>query len=167
MLDRSHAAFAEWRATTAEERASILERVADAYDDRSRELGELIAAEMGKPLQQSIGKAELAASIYRWYATHGPDLLPTRAAGPAGSTGITGADRADRPPRRRDALELPLLPGGALRRPEPDGGQHDHPEACGDLRRLSLEVMAQILHEAGVPRDAYANVFASHDQIAD
>ncbi|MGO1201525.1 MAG: aldehyde dehydrogenase family protein, partial [Dermabacteraceae bacterium] len=75
VLDRSHAAFAEWRATTAEERASILERVADAYDDRSRELGELIAAEMGKPLQQSIGEAELAASIYRWYATHGPDLL--------------------------------------------------------------------------------------------
>src|SRR5690606_4210558 len=31
----------------------------------------------------------------------------------------------------------------------------------------SAEVMAGILHDAGVPADAYVNVFADHDQIAD
>src|SRR5699024_256367 len=85
VLSRSHTAYTEWRATAAQERASILERVADAYDDRSRELGELIAVEMGKPLQQAIGEAELAGSIYRWYATHGPELLQPEQLDPQGA----------------------------------------------------------------------------------
>src|SRR5690625_6795812 len=31
----------------------------------------------------------------------------------------------------------------------------------------SSETMARILHQAGVPTDAYLNVFASHDQLAE
>ena len=38
-----------------------------------------------------------------------------------------------------------------------------HAEICAG----SAEVMAGILHDAGVPDDAYVNVFADHDQIAE
>lgn len=85
VLRRTHAAYPDWRGTPPERRAEILERVADAYDSRSEELGRLIATEMGKPLAQGIGEAELAGSIYRWYATHGPELLQDEQLDPQGA----------------------------------------------------------------------------------
>ena len=166
VLDRSHAAFAEWRATAAKERASILERVADAYDDRSRELGELIAVEMGKPLQQSIGEAELAGSIYRWYATHGPDLLQPEQLDPQGAQESLVQTEPIGPLVGVMPWNYPYYQVARFVAPNLMAGNTiilKHAEICAG----SSEVMAQILHEAGVPRDAYANVFASHDQIAD
>ena len=166
VLDRSHAAFAEWRATAAKERASILERVADAYDDRSRELGELIAVEMGKPLQQAIGEAELAGSIYRWYATHGPDLLQPEQLDPQGAQESLVQTEPIGPLVGVMPWNYPYYQVARFAAPNLMAGNTiilKHAEICAG----SSEVMAQILHEAGVPRDAYANVFASHDQIAD
>jgi len=166
VLDRSHTAFTTWRAAAAQERAAILERVADAYDGRSRELGELIAIEMGKPLQQAIGEAELAASIYRWYATHGPDLLESEQLDPQGAQESLVQTAPIGPLVGVMPWNYPYYQVARFVAPNLMVGNTiilKHAEICAG----SSEVMAQILHEAGVPRDAYANVFASHDQIAD
>src|SRR5699024_11224771 len=56
-----------------------------AYDARTEELARQIATEMGKPLQQAIEEAQLAGSIYRWYATHGPELLAPEQLDPQGA----------------------------------------------------------------------------------
>src|SRR5699024_6761325 len=85
VLSRSHAAFPGWRATSADARAAILARVADVYEARAQELAGLIATEMGKPLQQGLEEARLAGSIYRWYATHGPELLRDEQLDPQGA----------------------------------------------------------------------------------
>src|SRR5690606_25183412 len=74
-VDRAHAAHEQWRATPVEQRADVLRRTADLYEERVDELARTIAVEMGKPLAEAKGEVQLAASIYRWYADHGPQLL--------------------------------------------------------------------------------------------
>ncbi|MDN5687737.1 MAG: NAD-dependent succinate-semialdehyde dehydrogenase [Brachybacterium sp.] len=166
VLARSSAAYSSWRTLAAQERAAILERVADAYDERSRELGELIATEMGKPLQQAIGEAELAGSIYRWYAQHGPDLLRDEQLDPQGAQESLVQTEPIGPLVGVMPWNYPYYQVARFVAPNLMAGNTillKHAEICA----ASSEVMAEILHTAGVPQDAHINLFASHDQIAD
>ncbi|KRE36908.1 succinate-semialdehyde dehydrogenase [Janibacter sp. Soil728] len=74
-VERAHRAYEQWRERPLDERAQVLRRAADLYDERADELARAIAIEMGKPLKEAKGEARLAGSIYRWYADHGPELL--------------------------------------------------------------------------------------------
>ena len=65
-LARSHAAYGEWRTTTLDERATILRKVADLYDERADDLAAIIAREMGKPLREGKGELKLVSSIFRY-----------------------------------------------------------------------------------------------------
>ncbi|WP_193106332.1 NAD-dependent succinate-semialdehyde dehydrogenase [Brachybacterium sp. FME24] len=166
VLDRTHAAFPEWRATSVDDRATILMQVADAYDARADELGRLIATEMGKPLKQAIGEAELAGSIYRWYATHGPELLQDEQLDPQGAEESLVQTAPIGPLVGVMPWNYPYYQVARFVAPNLMAGNTiilKHAEICA----ASAGVMAEILHEAGVPADAYLNVFASHDQIAE
>ena len=166
VLRRTHAAFPDWRETPPERRAGILERVADAYDSRAKELGRLIATEMGKPLAQGIGEAELAGSIYRWYATHGPELLRDEQLDPQGAQESLVQTEPIGPLVGVMPWNYPYYQVARFVAPNLMAGNTiilKHAEICAG----SAEVMAGILHDAGVPADAYVNVFADHDQIAD
>lgn len=166
VLSSSHAAFSSWRATPAQERAAALERVADAYDARSRELAELIATEMGKPLQQSIGEVALAGSIYRWYATHGPELLAPEQLDPQGAQESLVQTEPIGPLVGVMPWNYPYYQVARFVAPNLMAGNTivlKHAGICA----ASSEMMAAILHEAGVPDGAYLNVFVSHDQLAD
>lgn len=74
-VERAHAAHTRWRGTAVEDRAAVLRRTADLYEERADELARTIAVEMGKPVKEAKGEVQLAGSIYRWYADHGPELL--------------------------------------------------------------------------------------------
>src|SRR5699024_12516054 len=74
-----------WRAPSTDAAAAILARVVHVYVARACEIERLIAKEMGEPLQQGIEGARLAGSIYRWYATHGPELLRDEQFDPQGA----------------------------------------------------------------------------------
>ena len=166
VLHRTHAAFPDWRETPRERRAGILERVADAYDSRAEELGRLIATEMGKPLAQGIGEAELAGSIYRWYAMHGPELLRDEQLDPQGAQESLVQTEPIGPLVGVMPWNYPYYQVARFVAPNLMAGNTiilKHAEICAG----SAEVMAGILHDAGVPADAYVNVFADHDQIAD
>ena len=65
---------------------------------------------------------------------------------------------------RDHALELPLLPGGPLRRAEPVIGNTillKHAPQCPE----SAEAMQQIFDDAGFPAGAYENIYATNEQI--
>ena len=49
----------------------MLRRVADRLDDRTDELAELMALEMGKPVVGGRGEVEKCAWVCRYYADHG------------------------------------------------------------------------------------------------
>ena len=166
VLSRSHDAYAGWRGTPVEERAQILTRVADAYESRRDELATLIATEMGKPMKEAAGEVKLAGAIYRWYAEHGPDLLKQEVLDPQGAQeslveteaigSLIGVMPWNFPYYQVARFVAPnLMVGNTI--------ILKHAPICA----ASSEVMAEILHAAGVPDDAYINVFATNEQIAD
>jgi succinate-semialdehyde dehydrogenase/glutarate-semialdehyde dehydrogenase len=67
-LDAADAALATWRATTAAERGRILRMAASLLRTRKDALARIITAEQGKPLKESAGEVEYAASFFDWFA---------------------------------------------------------------------------------------------------
>ncbi len=166
VMARSHAAYAGWRERPVEERAGILRAVAGLYKERIDQLASIITREMGKPTRDAVDELEFSASIYEYYAEEGPRLL------------------ADRP------LESPQ-PGSAWVRLAPIGPVLGimpwnypyyqvarfsapnlmvgntvilkHAPQCPE----SALAMEEIFHDAGLPRDAYVNVFVTNEQVAE
>ena len=79
IIDRADQAFASWRKTSFEERATIIHRVADILRERKEELGKLATLEMGKLLSESIAEVELSADIFDYYAEHATAFLADQA----------------------------------------------------------------------------------------
>jgi succinate-semialdehyde dehydrogenase / glutarate-semialdehyde dehydrogenase len=166
-IGRAHAAHAEWgKGRTAEERAAVIRRVGELHNERKQQLGEIIVREMGKPIEQAVGEVEFAAAIYEYYADNGAALLadePIELLDGEGSALI-----------RRTSLgtilgimpwNYPYYQVARFAGPNLIIGNTillKHAPQCPE----SAEAMEQIFHEAGVPADAYINIYATNDQIA-
>ena len=74
-VDRAHAAYLTWRTTSVEERAAIVNRIAELFEERKQELAEIISQEMGKPISEGIEEAEFSSAIFAYYAGIAADLL--------------------------------------------------------------------------------------------
>jgi succinate-semialdehyde dehydrogenase / glutarate-semialdehyde dehydrogenase len=165
VLGRAGRGYRSWRRTPLEERAGILRQVAQLYRDRADELAAIITREMGKITKAALGELKFASNIYRYYAEHGAELL-------------------------RDQPLDSRLPGTAWVRKSPIGALLGimpwnypyyqvarfaapnmmigntivlkHAPQCPE----SALAMQQIFRDAGLPQDAYINVFASNEQVA-
>lgn len=73
-------AWAEWRAMTALERATILLKMHDMMLAERDELAKLMTLEQGKPLPEAKGEIGFGASFLRWFAEEGRraygDIIP-------------------------------------------------------------------------------------------
>lgn len=166
VVERSHSAFPGWRATAPGDRARLLDRIADAYDSRRQELAEIISTEMGKPIEEAKGEVELAGAIYRWYARHGPDLLVPEALDPQGADESLVQTEPVGPLIGVMPWNYPYYQVARFAAPNLMAGNTiilKHAHICA----ASSQAMADIVHAAGVPDDAYINVFAGNEQIAD
>jgi len=126
--DKAHRTWS--KSTTVEERATLVRRVSELHAERRQELAEIIVREMGKPIGQALGEVDFAVAIYEYYADHSPDFLkdePIELLAGDGSAVIR---------RSGHAVEFPVLPGRALRRPEPDHRQHDPAQARRAVPRV-------------------------------
>src|ERR1700729_2435589 len=165
ILDRAGRGYPAWRRTAMSERTDILRRVAQLYEDRSSELGTIITREMGKTTAEAQGELEFTVGIYRYYADHGPDPLkdeplPSNTPGtawvrksPIGA--LLGIMPWNYPYYQVARFAAPnLMIGNTI--------VLKHAPQCPE----SALAMEQILHDAGLPDDAYINIFASNEQIA-
>ena len=66
--DRSVAAFAKWKETTAYERSAILKQWLALMQANEAELARIMALEMGKPVTEGLGEMRYAGSFVEWYA---------------------------------------------------------------------------------------------------
>ncbi|MGE2729575.1 NAD-dependent succinate-semialdehyde dehydrogenase [Mycolicibacterium vaccae] len=164
-IDRAHSAQRSWKTVPVAERAAIIAKVADLYEERAEELGAIITREMGKPISSAIGEAKFTASIYRYYADIAESLLADEPIELRGGSGTAVIRRApvgailgimpwNYPYYQVSRFAGPnLLVGNTvLLKPAPQ---------CPE----SAEAMAAIFHEAGVPADAYINILATNTQI--
>ncbi|MGP4082091.1 NAD-dependent succinate-semialdehyde dehydrogenase [Pseudalkalibacillus sp. R45] len=70
-IDAAHDAFPSWSNLTAYDRAAYLEKLYDLMLDHEDELAKLMTEEMGKPLKESKGEVQYAASFLKWFAEEG------------------------------------------------------------------------------------------------
>jgi succinate-semialdehyde dehydrogenase/glutarate-semialdehyde dehydrogenase len=166
VLDRSARAYQSWRTTAKDERTKVLQRVAELYKERIDDLAALITREMGKPTREAKGEILLVISIYRYYADQGPALLADTPLSPrAGGTALI----------RKEPVgsllgimpwNFPYYQVARLAAPNLMVGNTiilKHAPQCPE----SALAMEQIFHDAGLPEDAYINVFATNEQVAD
>lgn len=72
---QTHKAWQKWRLTPFAERAALLNKMADVLNSRKNELARLMAAEMGKPLNQGVAEAEKCAAVCTYYAQNAEGFL--------------------------------------------------------------------------------------------
>ncbi len=79
-IEAAHAAFPEWSARTAKDRAAALRRWYELMLDNADDLAMLMTAEQGKPLAEARGEILYAASFIEWFAEEGKriygDVIP-------------------------------------------------------------------------------------------
>lgn len=164
LLDRSTAAFQEWKKTSIDERAAVLRRTAELYREKKSELADHIGREMGKLLPQGEGEVDVVAAIYDWYADHAEELLADKELEPQGANRsfvrkdplgtILGIMPWNFPYYQVARWAAPnLLLGNAL--------VLKHASICP----LSSQACEDILVEAGLPKDVFINVYASGSQM--
>src|SRR5215218_880940 len=82
-IERSVAAFALWRATTAFERSAILRQWFNLILADEATLARMMTQEMGKPITESRGEVKYAAAFVEWYAEEAKraygEIIPTHA----------------------------------------------------------------------------------------
>jgi succinate-semialdehyde dehydrogenase/glutarate-semialdehyde dehydrogenase len=166
-IGRGAEAHRAWgRETSLEDRAKVIARVAELYNERAQDLAKIIVREMGKPIEQAVGEVEFSAAIYQYYADNAAELLkdePIDLLEGEGSAFIR---------RSSVGLLLGIMPWNypyyqvaRFAGPNLVVGNTillKHAPQCPE----SSAAMEQIFHEAGVPADAYINIYATNDQIA-
>jgi succinate-semialdehyde dehydrogenase/glutarate-semialdehyde dehydrogenase len=165
VLDRVARAYPSWRRTPRAERADILRRVAQLYEDRAAELGAIITREMGKTTAEAAGELEFTVGIYRYYADNAADLLKDEPL-PSNTPGSAWVRKSPIGPLLGIMpWNYPYYQVARFAAPNLMIGNTivlKHAPQCPE----SATAMEQIFHEAGLPADAYINVFASNEQAA-
>jgi len=167
-LSAAAKAYREWsRKSTLAERAALTKQVAKLHTERREELAKIIQREMGKPLDQALGEVDFSAAIYEYYADNAEKFLADEpielAEGSEGSALI-----------RRSPVGVligimpwnyPYYQVARFAGPNLTLGNTvilKHAPQCPE----SAAAIQQIFTDAGYPEGAYANVYATNEQIA-
>ncbi len=165
-IARADRAHREWsKASTVADRAALVRRVGELHTERRKELAEIIAAEMGKPIGQARGEIAFSASIYEFYADNAEALMadePIELMGGEGSAFV-----------RRSSLgvllgimpwNFPYYQVARFAGPNLVIGNTillKHAPQCPQ----SAEAMQQMFTDAGFPDGAYVDIRATNEQI--
>lgn len=154
----------EWARETVAERMGFLKQVASLHRERSAELAEIVAIEMGKPIAQAEGEIALSASIYDYYGSMGAELLAdeviTVAAGGRAlvRTSATGPILGVMP------WNFPLYQVARFVAPNLLLGNTVLLKHASSCTKTAILIDA-ILQDAGAPKGIYENLIASSSQI--
>lgn len=80
-IDAAYLAFQDWKTTTADERAALMEALCDAILANHDVLAEILTSEMGKPLAEARGEIALGVKYVRFFAEQAKridgDIIPS------------------------------------------------------------------------------------------
>src|SRR3954452_11836184 len=165
-IARADEAHKSWGTTTSvAERAALVRRVGELHVERKDELAKIIVREMGKPMEQAIGELDFVGDIYGFYADNAEELLadePIKLLAGDGTAVV-----------RKSSLgvllgimpwNFPYYQVARFAGPNFVIGNTillKHAPQCPE----SAEAMQQIFNDAGFPKGAYENIYASNEQV--
>jgi succinate-semialdehyde dehydrogenase / glutarate-semialdehyde dehydrogenase len=165
-IGRADQAHRQWSVpSTVAERAALIRRVGELHTERRKDLAEIIAVEMGKPIGQARGEIAFSASIYEFYADNAEAIMadePIELMGGEGSAFV-----------RRSSLgvllgimpwNFPYYQVARFAGPNLIIGNTillKHAPQCPQ----SAEAMQEIFNDAGFPDGAYVDIRATNEQI--
>lgn len=162
LISATHTAYQSWRKSAVDERAKILNKIADLYDEQREQLAKIMAREMGKPVAQGEGELALVSQIFRYYAQYGEQFLAASALPDAPNAVVKkepigvllGIMPWNYPHYQVARFIAPnLMLGNTI--------LLKHAPSCPE----SALAIAELLTEAGLPKEVYSNIFASNEQV--
>lgn len=163
-VDRSQAAFERWRGSSVQERADVLRKTADEFERRTEAMAQLIAREMGKPLEQGRAEIGICVGIFRYYADNAEGLLAPQELDPQGARSsvvekmplgvLVGVMPWNFPYYQVARFAAPNILLGNTMLLKPAG-----------ICAASCLVIDEFLTAAGLPEDVFQPFFADPDQI--
>ena len=155
-LDAACDARTSWAATSARERADILNRAYTLMTQRTEVIARLMTLEMGKPLDQSRGEVAYAANYLRWYAEEAARNFGRTAVAPESGLQITTVRRPVGPCLLITPWNFPLAMAARKVAPALAAGCTAVLKPAS-LTPLSSLYFAYLMREAGLP-DGVLNV---------
>ena len=155
-LDAACDARTSWAATSARERADILNRAYTLMTQRTEVIARLMTLEMGKPLDQSRGEVAYAANYLRWYAEEAARNFGRTAVAPESGLQITAVRRPVGPCLLITPWNFPLAMAARKVAPALAAGCTAVLKPAS-LTPLSSLYFASLMREAGLP-DGVLNV---------
>lgn len=155
-LDAACDARTSWAATSARERADILNRAYTLMTQRTEVIARLMTLEMGKPLDQSRGEVAYAANYLRWYAEEAARNFGRTAVAPESGLQITTMRRPVGPCLLITPWNFPLAMAARKVAPALAAGCTAVLKPAS-LTPLSSLYFASLMREAGLP-DGVLNV---------
>jgi succinate-semialdehyde dehydrogenase/glutarate-semialdehyde dehydrogenase len=164
-VDKAHR---EWSSSsTVQERADLVRKLGALHGERRQGLAEIIVREMGKPIEQALGEVDFCVAIYDYYADNGAKLLadePIELLEGDGSALIRRSSFGPLlgiMPWNYPYYQVARFAGPNLLIGNPI--LLKHAPQCPE----SAAALEQIYRDAGFPTDAYVNIYATNDQIAE
>jgi succinate-semialdehyde dehydrogenase/glutarate-semialdehyde dehydrogenase len=165
-IARADDAHESWAgSSTVAERAALVRKVGELHVERRQELAEIIVREMGKPIEQALAELDFVGDIYGFYADNAEALMadePIKLLAGDGSAVV-----------RRSSLgvllgimpwNFPYYQVARFAGPNLVIGNTivlKHAPQCPE----SAEAMQKLFDEAGFPKGAYENVYATNEQV--
>lgn len=165
-VGRAADAFGSWSTRPLAERTAAIHRIADIFAERTAELAAIITREMGKTTAEAVDEVEYSVDIFRYYADQAATLLADE---PLAAT--SGGNAFIRKSPIGPLLGImpwnyPYYQVARFAGPNLIAGNTillKHAPQCPE----SALAMEAIFHEAGVPVDAYINLFTTNEQSAE
>jgi len=154
----------DWSRGPRQRRLEILSRAADLLDDRLEELARIMTEEMGKRISEARAEVRLSADILRFYAANaGTFLAPEQIRSSMGDVwveyhpiGVVVAVE----PWNYPYYQLARVAGPNIAIGNPVLAKH-----ASIVPRCAVAFEKAVL-DAGAPRGAWTNLFASGEQVA-
>ena len=163
-LDLAQTSFEQYRQTSFVQRAAWLNAAADILEAEKAAFAKLMTLEMGKPIKAGMGEAEKCASVCRYYAEQGADLLADRPIATDASHSFVrhqplGAILAVMP------WNFPFWQVFRFAAPTLMAGNVGLLKHASNVPQCALAI-EEILHRAGFPEGAFQTLLVGSDKIA-
>lgn len=162
-VSQAEQVFHLWCSASTEERCRKLVIMSDNLLSRRKELSEIMAAEMGKPVSQGLAEIEKCALLCRWYAENAPDLmLPEKRISSARESYVY---------KEPQGIILGIMPWNfpfwqvfRFIVPTLTGGNAVLLKHASNVPRCALAI-EEIVNASGYPAGLYKSIFPTHGQV--